>query len=420
MRHASILVAVPLFGAALVAAPVPQEPKALVAGLNDPSRKVRDETTAALTNRPDAAPWLRRAVRSSDRDTAARAAKLLTGYAKNRQEIVKQALDACIRDGRPDLFVEWHHFWQSEETEDLWPVGPRMGKAGVDEYAQHFPQWKPTAIEKMIEEYSAIPRVNFCTLDGPFAKFPEVVEARTDGGQGPWRFRTDQLRLGGRPFVTFASVAGPIRMWESPGGYYFALGGIEAHVLRCSLFVCDGGLGEREERDGEMQGPRISGCYIASRGDAAIPRASVKHSILLVDGDIDLSLSKTLEDSVIRASGEILLPKDYKPVNCMIEPHAKNATAPYRFFGLADVGLSVVDDEEGMVVAEVKPGTPLGNCGLAKGDVIQAIDDVWPGGHSSEFRKKVRRAMVVQGDCLLTVARGAKTLDFAVYFPTPK
>jgi S1-C subfamily serine protease len=148
---------------------------------------------------------------------------------------------------------------------------------------------------------------------------------------------------------------------------------------------------------------------------------SVGASVLLVDGDIDLTGADVVRNSLIRASGEILAPKARigQPVNCTIEPHAKNATAPYRFFELTDVGLSVVDDEEGMVVAEVKPGTPFGNCGLAKGDVIQAIDDA-PPGHSSEFRKKVRRATVVQGDCLLTVARGAKTLDLAVYFPTPK
>jgi S1-C subfamily serine protease len=146
---------------------------------------------------------------------------------------------------------------------------------------------------------------------------------------------------------------------------------------------------------------------------------NVGASVLLVDGDIDLSGASELQDSLIRASGEIRLPKGKKPNNCTIEAHAKDATAPYKFFELADVGLSVAAGKEGVVVTDVKADTPFGNCGLAKGDLIRAIDDT-PAGNSEEFRKLVRRALVRQGDCLLTVTRGDKTLDVPVFFPLPK
>ncbi len=154
------------------------------------------------------------------------------------------------------------------------------------------------------------------------------------------------------------------------------------------------------------------------RGNFTGARA-VGASVLLVDGDIDLTQTDRLHDRLIRASGEIRLPKDVKPQNCTIEAHAKNATPPYRFFELADVGLSVADDEEGLVVTTVKADTPFGTCGLQKGDLIRAIDDA-PAGHSEPFRKAVRRALVRQGDCLLTVVRGDKTLDLPVFFPMPK
>jgi hypothetical protein len=417
MHHSAFLCAVTLSGVTLVAAPVPPDARVIVAGLNDPSTKVRDEAVAALTNRPDAAPWVRRATRSDDRDTSARAAKLLGGYTGKRQLSAKQALDARVRDRHADLFVEWHHFWQPDERDEVWSVGPKMGKAAVEMYAQQFPKSRPTAIEGILAEYDQFRQEDFAFLDGPFAKFREVAENR---GNGPWRFRTDELRLGGRPFVIFASVAGPIRMLESTGGYYFALGGVGARDLLRSVFVFDGDLGGREdEQVGVVRGPSVRGSVVVCRGNALIPSASVRHSILLVDGDIDLSESQSLEHSVIRASGGIRLKPGYEPVNCKIEARAKDATAPYKFFELADVGLSVVDDEEGMVVAQVKPGTPFGNSGLKKGDVIQAIDDV-PPGHSSEFRKSVRRAMVRQGDCLLSVARGREKIDLPVYFPPPK
>jgi S1-C subfamily serine protease len=83
------------------------------------------------------------------------------------------------------------------------------------------------------------------------------------------------------------------------------------------------------------------------------------------------------------------------------------------------VGLSVIDSNEGLLVTTVTADTPFGNCGLAKGDVIRAIDDD-PAGRASEFRKLVRRALVRQGDCLVTVIRGDKKLDLPAFFPLPK
>jgi S1-C subfamily serine protease len=71
------------------------------------------------------------------------------------------------------------------------------------------------------------------------------------------------------------------------------------------------------------------------------------------------------------------------------------------------------------VPRRVKPDTPFGNCGLAKGDLIRAIDDT-PAWNAEEFRKLVRRALVRQGDCLITVIRGDKTIDLPVFFPLPK
>ena len=72
--------------------------------------------------------------------------------------------------------------------------------------------------------------------------------------------------------------------------------------------------------------------------------------------------------------------------------------------------------------AGVKVNNPLGTKAERRAiisHIIRAIDD-GPAGHWELFRRQVRRAAVRQGDCLLTVARGDKTLDLAVYFPTPK
>ncbi len=183
-------------------------------------------------------------------------------------------------------------------------------------------------------------------------------------------------------------------------------------MIRRAFVACDGEVGSTFSTTVSV---------VVCRGNFRGAGAGVASVVLLVEGDIDLTQAQTIRDSLIRASGEIRLPKakDAQPLNCKIEAQAKNATAPYKFFDLADVGLSLADEKQARVVTAVKAETPFGNCGLAKGDLIRAIDDA-PAGRSEEFRKKVRRAMVRQGDCLLTVVRGDKTLDLPVFFPLPK
>ena len=108
----------------LIAAPVPagSDLKALVAGLSDPDQKVRQASSEALKGRTDAVPWLRRAARSADKDTASRAVALLNPHQTNRRPAAEKAIDACVRDGCIDLLTEWHQFWQPREEKDLWAL----------------------------------------------------------------------------------------------------------------------------------------------------------------------------------------------------------------------------------------------------------------------------------------------------------
>lgn len=398
----------------LVAAPVPPLPgaKTLVAGLGDPSDKVRDQTGIALRGRADALPWLRRAARSADKDTARRANSLLVSSENSRQEAVSKFLGACISDGQADLFIEWHHFWQPKSKDELWSVGPRMARAGLDLSAKKLPhEGDLSYLEQHLGLYLA-ERKPPRHLDGQFV---------IDDFGAAWRVRTDRIDLTRfQPFVPFASVAGPVYAHGLKGGCFFSLGPVHADHIWSACVICDGSVVGTPDRWGELRFSRVSvhNSFVACRGNFTAG-SEVRGSILLVSGDIDLSRTSVFKDSVIRALGEVQLPKNPKFENCTIEAHAKNATAPYKFFELADVGLSLADDEEGLVVTTVKADTPFGNAGLAKGDLIRAIDDVLAG-NSEEFRKAVRRALVRQGDCLLTVTRGDKNHDLPVFFPLPK
>ncbi|MCI0705090.1 MAG: PDZ domain-containing protein [Planctomycetia bacterium] len=411
-RFPFIALGLAVTGWLVIAAPVPPVPdaKTLVAGLSAPSEKVRNEAATALKNRPDALPWLRRATRSADKDTARRAADLLAPSEKKRQDAVAKVIDACIRDGHVDLFMEWHHYWQPKSKEDLWPVGPRAAKAGLDLFAKSCPAVDVKRLEHMLA------RPGFKTTifhDGPEVQRPNAK------GRATWNIRTDRWDRWPAA-VQFASIAGPTELpsWAD-GGPYFILGSVNAFRIHYMFLACDGEVWKGITGKGVPRPVPTGGSVVVCRGN--FRGEVVGSAVVLVEGDIDLHAGpdETIKDSLIRASGAIRLAPKLKPVNCTIEANAKNATAPYKFFELADVGLSLADDEEGLVVSAVKPNSPFGNCGLAKGDLIRAIDDT-PAGHSEEFRKKVRRALVRQGDCLLTITRGDKTHDLPVFFPLPK
>jgi hypothetical protein len=244
---------------------------------------------------------------------------------------------------------------------------------------------------------------------------------QTAQGKGNWYIRAERWNRWPNT-VTFASIGGPTitRSGTVERGCCFFLGSLQAGRIDTAFVVCDGEIWRGTNLSGVPSGIRTADSVIVCRGNFC--GSDLYSSVVLVDGDIDLSQgSPDIRSNLIRASGEIQLTKrqQLQPMNCTIEAHAKNPTAPYKFFELTDVGLSLVDDEEGLVVADVKADTPFGTCGIAKGDLIRAIDDA-PAGHSSEFRKKLRRALVRQGDCLVTVARGAKTLDLPVFFQLPK
>ncbi|QJW97339.1 PDZ domain-containing protein [Frigoriglobus tundricola] len=390
---------------ALIAAPVPGESpaKELVAGLSDASEKVRDASAAALLHRADALPWLRRAARATDKDTAQRATALLAPLEPRRQEFVTQAIDACVRDGSIDLLTEWHQYWKPKVEEDLWPVGARAAKAGLDLFAKSCPKaaWKQFE-HRLVWQTQVSTRVH----DGPCPERFEVVKSA-------WAIRTDRMdRLILEPMsVRFVSVAGPVRLTElGDGAPYLVLGPIEAKTIRTAFVACDGGISQKV-------GFRTMSSVVACRGNYT--GGTLFGSVVLVDGDIDLTQATDIQNSLIRASGEIRLPKNMQPKNCVIDAGAVSATAPYKFFELADVGLWVADSDKGLRVTVVKGDTPFGNGGLAPGDLIRAIDDA-PAGRAHEFRKRVRRALVRQGDCLVTVARGDKTIDIPVFFPPPK
>jgi hypothetical protein len=257
-RFVFFAVAAAVAGGGVAADPVPADVKALVAGLSDPSPKARDEAAAALRGRADAPPWLRRAARSpgADADTNRRAMALLTPHGQKRQAAVAKAIDACIRDRRVDLFMEWHHIWRPESKDDLWPVGLRMARAVREESARWCPPDQVNRFKLLVAiatETELEPGLKPRSYDGPLAQLPREGPFKTS-----WSIRTDRWWEPPRSgHVAFASIAGPAWLELGPEwiGRYFVLGPVQAYGQMAGTFVvCDGEVYNGWYRGGALRG----------------------------------------------------------------------------------------------------------------------------------------------------------------------
>jgi hypothetical protein len=190
--------------------------------------------------------------------------------------------------------------------------------------------------------------------------------------------------------------------------------------LARSVVICHGDVKPLREYGREALIQMVE-AVLVTRGDVTGPSSDLHSSVILAGGNVTLGHGCNLTNSTILAGGKVTIPKSATVKNCVIKENVKNPTAPFTFFEVADVGLTLGTAAKGakdLPVADVTPDTPFGKAGVRKGDTILALDDA-PPGDAEAFRVKLRRAIVVQGDTLLTVSRDGKTLDLPVYFPLP-
>lgn len=163
----------------------------------------------------------------------------------------------------------------------------------------------------------------------------------------------------------------------------------------------------------------------------------MKNSILICDGDVDLSDGIEVSHSIIVARGKVTYNKDkIRLWNCLIRsghtlrlPDGKTIDVKdgksdpldfVKFFELADVGLATEDlplrdksAAEGVRLKEVRKGSPFA-AGLRAGDVITAVEDKETP-TTEIFRRVLRRKLAEGGPILtITVRRAGKTLDVSI------
>jgi hypothetical protein len=417
---AGVTVVVLILGSPLFGAPrQPDSVAGLIADLGSAEFPVREAATRKLTEMPRVAPWVRRARMNPDPEVANRARLLNTNYARARGRNISDVVKRPPGDLPIDLFIECYLAWQPDAVEELWQPGFDAAHRAVGCYAKLLPANVKSSLGETIA--NGLPQLKEWNVGDPVRQF--------DGDDGvydqrsQWLVRTNRLVPAPRR-IRLGIARGAVGPSHLVSGVIFTLGKVnrETTVADRSVVLAEQGSDPVPAPDSPSPLRYVSNSFVVARGSIACGYGGIKSSVVLAGGDVNIGSTLSLKDSTIIAGGKVIVDRKRPVENCIIKENVKNPTAPFTFFEVADVGLTLgtpAKDAKGLPVGDIKPDTPFGKAGVRKGDTILAIDDA-PPGDAEAFRVKLRRAIVVQGDTLLTVSRDGKTLDLPVYFPLPK
>jgi hypothetical protein len=185
--------------------------------------------------------------------------------------------------------------------------------------------------------------------------------------------------------------------------------------------------------------PRLDECLVVCDGDVELMpnwRRSVVvangnirgrdwgggASCLAATGDIALPGQRAVGRSVLHAGGTVTLGAGVKPTD-RVREHQALLPFGLRFFDPADLGADLGVQDGGVRVRGLAAWSPLTAYGVAAGDVIVAIDDV-PATTLPAVRRQLRRGLVAESS-VLQLRRGENKLIRVVFFdgipvpPTP-
>ncbi len=313
----------------------------------------------------------------------------------------------------PDVFVERVVRYTGDEDQ-VWQAVTDFGWA-VRDFAV-----KKHGRLKMLRD-GANPRRVFAGL-GHSDSWKLLTPVRTRVSEsGVFLFRGRELHLSGRATGLFVIADGHVSSEDEAVFFCFANDGVtQTGGAAMRVVVCDGPFVIEPSRRGLTPGLGIS--VVVANGDVRFTQTtSVTDCLILAAGDVHIAEGCTIAGSTILAGGRIHLPPkgpvrdSYSIRDSRLEERVPNTLNPFQFVELSQVGLAVQTADGGVRVEKAEVKKPFAAAGVRKGDVVAAVD-----GKKVEsvagFRKQIRTAFV-QGDCTLTVRRGAETKEIAVRFP---
>jgi hypothetical protein len=182
-------------------------------------------------------------------------------------------------------------------------------------------------------------------------------------------------------------------------------GGVHAQGMENCLIVSDGDL--------ELSTDNLDYSIVVARGSILSSRriTSIKNSLLLAGGNINLGRSKLIGSSYCMALGSLTIGSGNKEPPKLAQPI--RPLFGLRFLDLAEFGIELQSLKEGVKVAKVADWSPFAAHDIRAGDVIWSSNDVEVNSPAA-FRHQLRRA-ILSDYTLLRIQRDGKRLTRIVF-----
>jgi hypothetical protein len=363
-----------------------------IADLSSDDFEVREAATRELKGRAEAAPALRKALRSEDKEVVQRATEILKAlHEKLALRELKKATDLA-KEGRIDEVVERLVRWQEFDRE-------KTGWKAVGEFVA-----KVLECEKRDFDTRGLLKERFPQRD--FSRYLQaegLTEIASPGKtlehellrgretvRKAYLVRGEEIEVESPLVCDTVAASRSVRLKEVRSCVIVSAGDVEVGKIDDSVVVCDGVF---------KASGSILNCLIVARGNMTCPPTT--GMVILSCGEIKFPNSTPTDRAVLR-SGEAVPFKFIK------------------FFDLAEAGVEVSKCDGGVAVASVAKGKAFADAGLQKDDVVTAVDGekVTKGGGShdevDQFRRSLRKKLAAGEEATLTVRRGDKTLELTV------
>ncbi len=366
-------------------ADAPAEPDVdrLIEQLGSRSFEVREAATRQLKVREDAAPALRRALKSPDPEVARRAALILEEFAA-RSELRKRArLRGLAKNGEVDQAVELLVRRQTWFDEDVcWQAMAELAGKLLDLEKQRFGK---ASVLNRPELYPVYDFRRFASMNKP----RRLASRRSElDGEGAVLVRAEEVvapRMGvGHSLICAAES---VLARDLGGCVVFANGPIEVKEAHGLVVVCDGDFTATEH---------AGSCLIIARG--AVRCAGI------------------VKDCRIVASGGVHYAERTKVSDTKVEEGEATPLGFVRFFDPSFVGVEVVAAEDCLRVKAVHEGKPFARAGLRADDIVLSLDETAVNPVES-FRRLLRKKVAEGGDLVLKVRRADNDLDVRIQLP---
>jgi hypothetical protein len=357
-----------------------QDLDGLIAQLGSESFEVREAATRRLMQREEAAPALRRALKSSDSEVARRAREILDALARREKERAFAAFVDAAKRGAVDQAVE--RFARRQKWDDeaaCWRV-----MAGLAD--------RLTSLERESYKKASLPAYDGVTAP----ELPVLLKSfrlkTTHAGSGSpalWErrvvLRAEENLEAGRIVHSLLAVCGRAKIDTMNHAVLFTGGPVdfEDSVAR-SLIVCDGDFTAQNF---------IFHCLIIARGTIRC-EGTVGDSRLISCGKVEFKHPEKVHESKV-------VENERKPLGFVT------------FFDPAEAGVKVESAEGGVRVKEAARGKPFAAAGLRAGDVVTALDGSAVK-DAEGFRRLLRAKLAVEGTTTFHVRRDQKTMEIPI------